>query len=96
MLMDQTHLAGEQFGFIPARAPRTFIVADIKDFIHAGVKTVGFKRIAKLIHQPENNVVNFGMQRAIALAIKAVGVGPFILGRHFEVRGLIELRILPQ
>ena len=94
--VEPAHFAGEQLRFIVARAPRTFIVADIKDFIHAGVEAVSFKRVAKLIYQAENDLVNFGMQRTITLAIKAVGIGPFICIRHFDVRGLVEFRILPQ
>src|SRR5690606_11360337 len=83
----------EKLCFIATAAPRALVVSNVKHLVHTRVKCIGFKYIANLINEGEDDVVNFGMQGAITLAVKAIRVRPLVLLWHLNVRSLIKLRV---
>ena len=93
MLLDAVYLAGKEFGLVTAAAARTFIVANIKHFVHTGMKSFCLEYIANLVDQRKNYRVQVGVERTVTFAIKAIGVGPVVLFGHFHVGGFVELRI---
>ena len=78
MIADGFYLTGKQLGLVLAAAARAFVRAKVKHLVQPGVKGVRFKGVAHLVHQGEDDLMHFGVQRAVALAVKLVGVGPDI------------------
>ena len=56
----------------------------------------GFEDVAQFIHYIEDDLVHIRMQRTIALAIQAVGIGPLRIVLRQDGGRFIELRIVPQ
>src|SRR5512133_203306 len=55
------HFPGKQFSVIMATAPCATVVANIKYFVHPGMKGIRFKGIADFINQVKNNFMHSGM-----------------------------------
>jgi hypothetical protein len=90
------YFAGKQLRLIAAGTARTFVIADIKHFIHAGMEGICLKSFRDLIHQSKHDPMYVRMQGAITLAVQAVGIGPFIGFGDPDMRRFIEIRVLPQ
>src|SRR5690606_25573499 len=87
------HLIGKQLGFIMPRAAHATVVADVEDFIHAGMVGVCFEDFADFIYEIENNAVHIGVHRAITLAMQTVGVGPLVFIGHLHMGCFVKFWI---
>src|SRR5687767_12051166 len=93
MITNGSYFPGKKFSLVPATASRTFIVAQIKYFIHASMKSGGFKCVTNFINHVKNYFVYFRMKWTITFAIKTVCIGPYIFFWHFYMRRFVKLRI---
>ena len=84
---------GEEFRLVAALAARALVFADVEHFIHPGMKRIGLKGVADLIHQRKHDFMHLGMTRAIALAVELVGIGPGVFLGKLHLGSLVELRV---
>ena len=59
--MYRLNLPGKQHRRIPAAAPRTLALTQIKYLIHPGMKSRAFKCITQLVDHREQYIVNAGV-----------------------------------
>src|SRR5262245_36972276 len=76
VVVKELDLTGEELGLVLAATARAFGFANVKHFVHAGVKGVGLENIAELIDEREDDFVDLGMQGTVAAAIETIGIGP--------------------
>src|SRR5207247_10747916 len=93
VIADGSDFLGEEFRLVAVLAARTLSFTDEEHFIHSGMKRIGLKGIADLIHQREDDLMHLGMTRAIALAVELVGIGPSVFLGELHLGGLVELRV---
>src|SRR5690554_1552328 len=74
-------------------AAGALFMTDVKNFIEACMKSIGFKNSCNLINERKNNLMHIRMIRTVALTIQAILIRPFIFFGKFNVRSLIKFRI---
>src|SRR5690606_18374540 len=93
VVANTTDFSGKQFSLVTSTASWALIVTYIKDFVHAGMKPVGLKRIAYFVNQIKYNAVHIRVKWTVTLAVQSVGVRPTVLLRHFDMGSFVELGV---
>ena len=85
MVVQGLHLARQQFRLVPAFAALAIVLAEQEDFVHAGVKGIRPGDLRQFVDQVENDLMHFGVQRAITAAVDPA-VLRVLAGRFIQFR----------